>query len=305
MPLVPSHLIQPMSNDADTALQTVFSSLAAARNEVDFIEAVVLSGVPGIAAAWRPILAGSGIALSIIGVFCHKTPLASFKTSSRCELADLLIVVDDVTGGAVQDRRAVLVQAKLATSAGQVSIGTGGPSVQLDLYEHWHLFTLSSGYDPRSRDFGACTLPGATLDDGRYGIIDQFGASPLWTQVEPTTSPMKAAGEPALGTFMAHMTEIGSRSYGREALAGGTDDWSFTVDELLTVTAGQSFVHRTRRHDRQVSAIALAIPAHPEPASQDRSMTFTQPPMLGGPRDFPDRAEDGISTIRVMLSREG
>ena len=37
---------------------------------------------------------------------------------------------------------------------------------------------------------------------------------------------------------------IGATGYGREAVHGASDDWSATVEELLTTTASQTFYHK-------------------------------------------------------------
>ena len=47
-----------------------------------------------------------------------------------------------------------------------------------------------------------------------------------------------------LGIFLAGMA-VGGTQYGREAIVGGADDWSFTVDELLRVTGGKPILKRT------------------------------------------------------------
>lgn len=119
--MVPSVLVPLLERAADNTIRPVLSSgapgmVATPTTEVGFIAAVVLGGVPAVAAAWGAILNSIGLRLSMVGVFCHQSPMVRFRsggTNHRCELADLLVVVDDITGGSIVDRRAVLVQAKM------------------------------------------------------------------------------------------------------------------------------------------------------------------------------------------------
>jgi hypothetical protein len=176
--VVPSALISSLERAANNAIRPVLSSgapgiVAVPTAEVGFIAAVVLGGVPAVAAAWGAILNSVGLRLSLVGVFCHQSPMVRFRsggTNHQCELADLPIVVDDITGASIVDRRAVLVQAKMTTAPGLVTIA-GTSTVQLDLYSNWHAFTLPTGFSPKPRDFHVCPLPGSSFENGRYGAI--------------------------------------------------------------------------------------------------------------------------------------
>jgi hypothetical protein len=110
-----------------------------------------LGGIREIAKAWRRILATRGLTVGLTGVFCHAAPMVTFKDSRkqlrRCELADLLIVVD-VNGHGPLIRRAALVQAKMARARERVSLSGRSSRVQLDLYQNWHRFDFEEAAYP-------------------------------------------------------------------------------------------------------------------------------------------------------------
>ena len=82
-------------------------------DEPEAVAAVVSVALPALTAAWKPLLAPQGLTAQIIGVFSHQSPYVTFTDSKggpqQRELADLLLVVDDLTGG-TPDRRAQLIQ---------------------------------------------------------------------------------------------------------------------------------------------------------------------------------------------------
>lgn len=127
------------------------------RTEVGFVAAVTLGAIRDIASAWTTLLVNSGFSLDLSGVFCHGGPMVTFKganaQSHRCELADLLIVVDVVTGN-TSIRRASLIQAKMANAAERVKLSRRSSVVQLDLYQNWHLFDFEeAAYGMNQVDF--------------------------------------------------------------------------------------------------------------------------------------------------------
>jgi hypothetical protein len=291
--------------------------------EVAAVATVTLDAVPAIARAWKPVLSPLGYSVRITGVFCHSTPKVTFTSTGphTCELGDLLVVVDEMAGvfpnWAIQDRRAVLVQAKVAKSR-QMSIH-GSALHQLDLYRNWHSFTVATkGYDARPRDFTASLQPGHAHESGRYGGID-LGTPKDWMQVLPVASPMSLSGGVLLGQFMAEM--LGASS-GREAIAGGADDWSFTVDELLRVTAVAAFTHVPslgpgKSHGRGQSAFVLFgapfgdigqeiawLDDEEEEADNELAVVFA-PDGPPPPRGFGDepRPEGPVSTIHIQVTR--
>jgi hypothetical protein len=243
--------------------------------------------MPDIVALWRPVLRPLGFYISLHSVFCHNSPQVSFVdrsgTTQRCELADLLIVVDETASGAVRDRRAVFVQAKIFSAGGVISI-TAASRDQLELYEYWHSFSFVSGpYSSVSRDFTASGQPGSSGESGRYGGIDLPPTASLWEHIVPSShSPMRRGGGIDLTEFVAG-TVIGDAGIGRKAHAAGSDDWSMTVDEILSITATQSVTLAASlgpggTHPRGVTTAALVGGAPPPDSTlvggADRGISF-------------------------------
>ena len=145
-------------------------AVASPSNEPTAVAAVTWVAMPDIVAQWRPVLRPLGFKIALHSVFCHQSPQVSFLDRSgktqRCELADLLIVVDETASGAIQDRRAVFVQAKMFSASGVISISTASRD-QLELYELWPSFSFVSGpYKPVPRDFAGSGQPGSSNEFG-------------------------------------------------------------------------------------------------------------------------------------------
>ncbi len=314
--MLPRNVASLLGPPADQAIATALTNGASIQtgppgNEVAFVAALVLAGVPDIAAAWQPIMKSRGFRLSITGVFCHAAPQVTFGATSppsRCELAELLLVIDDVTGGSVQDRRAVLVQAKMLTrSAAPVTL-SGGSLVQLNLYSAWPPFAFTSkAYPSRQRDFNRSNMPGTAVDCGSYGLIDGQALPRGWQQAVPAPT---MSGQISLGMFMAEMVDATCIGSGRQARPAGNDEWSSTVDDLLNVTARKKLKHSSiapqptgAGPDRGVSAFALLSSTHP-PASEGYFAEGSPPDGGGGEDGREGRDDDGISTIRMRLSQE-
>src|SRR5690349_11491931 len=114
--------IASMTKTADAAVANALSGkttgwlTSAPTTEPNAVAAIVSVGLPDAASGWSGVLKPMGYSVNVIGVFCHQTPMASFTDSSgnpqTRELADLLVVIDEKVSGSIQDRRAVLVQAK-------------------------------------------------------------------------------------------------------------------------------------------------------------------------------------------------
>jgi hypothetical protein len=90
------------------------------------------------------------------------------------------------------------------------------------------------------------------LDSGRYGLIVKQSATTEWYCVSPTNIGSSSAVK--LGTFMAGMLHLGLQGRGRLATPQGRDDWSFTIDELLHVTATRMFKHGLTLGSRRAPA---------------------------------------------------
>jgi hypothetical protein len=168
----------------------------------------------------------------------------------------------------------------------------------------------SSAYKATSRDFAA-SGPGLVGESGRYGGIDLSPRPVVWEHIIPSSS-MSAGTGTQLADFLSEMV-VSSTAFGREATPGGSDDWSSTVDELLSVTAAQT-----------VSlAASLSGGSRPRGASATASMFIDSmisalggtmshgglhgsagaPPSTIGPRETgPD---GGISVLRIAIERLG
>lgn len=223
--------------------------------EVSAVRTMTLDGFDEIATAWSPILRSKGYRINLQAVFCHSRPHVAFApiphpnypggtTLRRCELADLLIVVDYMDPiSKVEERRAVLVQAKMLK--GGAVTPSGQEWVQHELLAWLPVFTfVDSSYDPRSRDLSANLLSGLPMYTAEYGGIDLIGSPPIWRQeLTMMTAPWFHAPI-SLAMFMAGMV-TGQIACGRHAFRHGQDDWSFTVEELLQVTASRPITKNT------------------------------------------------------------
>ncbi|MBZ9740684.1 hypothetical protein [Mesorhizobium sp. CO1-1-4] len=311
--MIPSRLIKSLATSANTAIDMVLRNGAPGQTtptgEVGFVAAVTLGGVYDIAAAWTPILNPHGYSVKISGVFCHQSPKATFtdihSNVVSCELADLLVVVEDHTGGSLGRRWAALVQAKMAAIGGGQKLTQPGDLRQLDLLTRWPSFSLPSNYTAGKRDFSTCSYAGSTLDCGRYGLIAKQ-PNPGWHQQAPAAA-MPAGGD-RLGTFLANMVEVGQVGYGREATGLG-DDWSQTVDELMTRTHARFFNYASGFPGRQKRGhSALAMPAAVAPGPFSPFSYFYHggmPPPSGGRPDGPTEEEpdEAISVLRIGIGR--
>lgn len=316
--MVPSHLTATLAAAADTEIDQALRHGAPGQNsptgEVGYVAAVVLKAVPDIAQAWRPILRPHGFSVRMTGVFCHQSPQASFIDASgipqRCELADLLVVAEDLTAGSAGKRWATLIQAKIANAGGGATLSASRDLTQLDLMTRWPLLTLPTAYSKGARDFSTCSYTGVTIECGRYGLIET-GASLDWRQQAPAKS-MPAGGD-TLGSFLANLIETGQRGYGREATGTG-DDWSRTVDELIRVTGAQAFSYaagfagrRQRGHSGVAYVTAPGSFPWPHPYNwfgHGGDVSLPNGGRPDGPEDFDDRPEgEGISLLRIGVTR--
>lgn len=307
--MIPSTLTPSLETAANTEINNILRTGATSvrqtmpTGEVGFVAAFVLGAVPAIASAWRPLLRPHGLSVKMWGVFCHQTPKVRFTDSSRirrtCELADLLLVVDDLTTGKATTRWAVLIQAKMAAASGGCHLKGSGDLAQLDLLSRWPNFTLPTTFAAGARDFSTCTHAGSTIACGRYGLIDGQ-PNPVWHQQAPAT--VMPAGGDELGTFIARMVECRS-GYGREA-TGLSDDWSRTVDELTKVTAGLAFTYSAGlkgSHPRGNSSLAFVVTAG-DPLGP--MQWASAPPPSGGKPETPldEPPSEGINLVHIGIT---
>lgn len=206
--------------------------------EVSAVETLTRDGFSEIAEAWDPLIADMGYAVDLHAVFVHSRPQVRWTrldgSRGRCELADLLLVVDHKGPGTQKERRAVLIQAKLL-KGGEIKL-RGKEWNQYELLSEWPTFDfVTPGYAPAARDFLDESVCENAQNSGEYGGIDLKARPPLCVQ-EMVAPPKTTGGRISLGQLLVGMTR-GSDAMGREAHIGGADAWSSTVDELLGVTA--------------------------------------------------------------------
>lgn len=249
--MLPTAIASQLTSDADTAIQKVLahggSRTRAPHDEVSAVRTMTLDGFDEIAAAWSTTLKSIGCRIDLRAVFCHSKPHVTFAAIPHarypggrkprvCELADLLIVIDHVDPQKkIDDRRAVLVQAKIL-KGGRIA-PSGQEWVQHELLGWLPDFTfVDPRYDPRSRNLNGTPLVGTPHLTAEYGGIDLKTSPAIWQHwLTATAAPWFHAALP-LAYYLAGMA-TGDASCSREAVRGDLDDWSFTVDELLRVTA--------------------------------------------------------------------
>lgn len=220
------------------------------RTEPGLVAAVTTFAIPRIARDWRQILRPLRTRIEISAVFTHQAPKVRFasarKSKATCELADLLIVVDNLRTGR---RQAALIQAKMAAHRATVQISRPQDRLQLELFQKWPRFDFEEPiYKLAGVDFHS---GGPAKDCGRYGVIDRHLIDPpIWSQMPPSTVPGKTLAAPVLADFIVDLVR---GRVGRDATPTLASDWSKTVEALMTVTFGRTF------HQRQ-SLGPLAFP---------------------------------------------
>lgn len=284
------------------------------RSEVGFVAAITLGAVPGIASEWQKPLSKIGYSLKVHGVFCHAAPVVDFKgptgSPPGCELADLLVVTDEVgSTGTVQRRRASLIQAKMASQAKRVTLTGSSSKKQLHLYQNWPSFRFrESVYGTDSYSLKRI----ANEDAGTFGVIDRhfkksLGKSPEWTQHNPRPTPHRITTQPSFGGFLAGMIAGGSKSLGRVAYPGGTDDWSRVVDLLLRVTYNKAFTHSSTlgslASPRGTTAMAYLTTPEMKRGRIGRKVDHDWRPPFDGFETIEDDSSGGISVLRLEVSR--
>lgn len=314
------HLVASLTSSADAVVDDVLlrgshGMRARPRTEVGFVAAITLGGVPGIASAWTPLLTSHGYSLKIDGVFCHAAPIVSFMgaggLTARCELADLLVVVDHFDAKGQLTRRASLIQAKMASKAARVSLMGNSSLRQLDLYQNWPAFSFVEVIYG-SKPYGLKTV--GTGDAGSFGIIDRHfrnsvKSPPRWTQHAASPTPADITTEPTFGGFVAHMLGTSARVCGRVAVPGGTDDWSQVVDLLLKVTYEKAFRHGPTlggsAPPRGTTAFVFRAAALLQKSGTSRRSARDWRPPFDGFEVFEDGEPGGISILRLEISRDG
>ncbi len=228
---------------ADEAVGRVLAGETGMAPPLDAREALgatVSAGLPGAADAWLEILEPEGLALGLVGAFSFGAPIVEFQAggaSHRCSIADLMIVVDDLTGRE-RDRRALLLRTRQ-------TVANDAPcsDAERSLDEGWPAFRFvdeaeNAGPTPRRR------LGGET----RFSCLAQVDLmlpARTWRMVGCTVTPGMAEGV-SLGRLIVEMAR--GRA-GRRAPEFDGDDWSRTLNDLLVRTASAT-MDGLRPHQR-------------------------------------------------------
>ena len=107
-----------------------------------------------------------------------------------------------------------------------------------------------------------------------------------------------------LTEFVAGMV-VGDATIGREATAGGTDDWSMTIDEILLRTAAQSVTLTASLGpgvSRPRGVISVAHQIGYVAAQRAIAAAFGGPPPDGGITVFGQGPDVGISLVHVSCN---
>lgn len=271
--------------------------------EVKAAHAVTLAGASQCGVAWSPLLDHLRYSVSSTAVFTHAAPIVGFfdtmsNSQINRELADLLVVVDQVQGANVVDRRAQLIQAKLAEDDGSIKLDDSGTG-QRNLYLKWPKFRMPAAYEARDWDLNDSSCQGLPYDGCRFGGIS-LGSSPrYWSQI-PTAISMNTSQGVALGTMLARMLE---GLDGREAKFQGQDPWSLLVDQLLEKSLNVAFPKSSSNmrqaksmflfHSRGEHVFSFRYESIPEAL-----FPYRDSPYYYGGEDY----SDGISVLHIVAS---
>ncbi|MEL7114036.1 MAG: hypothetical protein AAGP08_00345 [Pseudomonadota bacterium] len=224
---------------ADEAFQTAldFGGLRYPKpqGEVAACKSICFDGFEDLISAWEPTLKHHRVNVQLHSVFLHQSPYVSWPNPmglkpNRCELADLMIVCDFHNQGSAPERRAVLIQAKIEKSK-----RPGVDATQYELISAWPPFSLPRGYDARERDFR--DRPSGDLNlSSEYGWILLRCNQRYWKNTLTEPGDQRFHCEEDLGPFVTRMM-WGDAGFGAVCEINGGDDFSFTVDELLRVSA--------------------------------------------------------------------
>lgn len=297
-----------LANIADLIIERVLAHGGAQTRkptgEVRAVETLTRDGFAGIARAWDPLLASRGYAIDLRAVFVHSRPQVRWSrvdgSSGRCELADLLVVIDHKGPGIDRDRRAVLIQSKLLKN-GQIKL-RGKEWVQFELLSEWPTFSfVTPGYAPKGRDFLDENVCKNALNGAEYGGIDLRSGPPICVQ-EMVSPPRATTGRISFGELLVGMAR-GLNLCGREARLGGADDWSATVEELLQVTAALPITIASAVPRGQSHSVGMFVAQ----ASYGAMATLSAAATRGEgspPADKADIEDPGgpISTIKLTLT---
>lgn len=169
------------------------------------------------------------------GCFIHQSPIASFTgkfaTPAGCEVGDLLVITRTVVD---KDERfnAALIQWKVSTSIPCI-LSSPGELKQLDLYEHWPVFSLSS----KGGTFDI--YPKTVTPGAQYGLI-RPGAQTVINCMIPS-SCLDLMDSVSFARFIINMMKWHT---GRPFVYNSTDSsdsWSSLINKLISASLSKKF----------------------------------------------------------------
>lgn len=192
-----------------------------------------------------PLINASGIfpGVKIGGCFIHQSPKVTFTGKngklSSCELGDLLVICHAIVDG--DDRyNAALVQWKIINSG--VEKISGNALKQLDLYEHWPRFSLSS-CGCQFDIYPKTVTPGA-----QYGLIQPVAPPSLFCTIPAIT--LRSADAPSFARFIINMMKWQTgRPYVPDEVHCQNDAWSRLILHLLITSLTKRFNRRNVRYE--------------------------------------------------------
>lgn len=241
-----------LATAAEAAVRTCLAnpSLVLGTGETAEVARLVLHLPDALVNAWKPFMSAGE--LDVLGVFSHKTPKTRWvdprtKETQSPELCDLLLVIDS-TSAQGRARRALVVQAKPASSgsSGKFSVSKGSPEVQRYLYTHWPKFTLTGSGGSSITAFDIAPLAVGTCPGTRYACVN-VGANPpasgWWVEGKQAHATKEGSYS---GTFQATVPlgEALSDMVGGKLGAALTSDsdWKKLVEQLETVAENRQLL---------------------------------------------------------------
>lgn len=221
--------ITAINNAIQNAINIVAARTTEALQEPDYNAAMAIE-LP-------PLVNASGVfeGVKFGGCFIHQSPMARFTgkngNTSMCEVGDLLVVCHDVVDG--DDRyNAALIQWKILNMG--VENITGSALKQLDLYEHWPVFTLNCcncQFDVQPKT----VTPGA-----QYGLILTNPFVSMYCTIP--SLKLEVANSPSFARFLINMMKWQTgRPFVLDVEQGAQDSWSDLISHLLYVTLSKRF----------------------------------------------------------------
>ena len=220
--------------------QSIVSS--AVDGEVSNVAKVVLHLPEALVKLWKPHLS-SGI-LTVQGLFCHKTPKAKHtsvitKQTKNPEFGDLLLITNLQTGGA-NDRRAMLLQAKMGNqngSPGEFDLDADGDAIQRAMYAHWPTVELTGLGKTPLPTFNLAPNPPGSCMASRYACIDpspSIGSSGWWIEdSQPQQVPPYSGKFQSIVPLGAALIQMLSGGLGASLIS--EPEWCKAADHLISV----------------------------------------------------------------------